>query len=87
MIFKFNNGDRVSDKVSGFTGIIVARSEHLNGCIRYGVSAEKVKEGGSHDPTWFDEQQLNLKKASAIKVVPMRTGGPRPDARRQLDPR
>lgn len=86
-MFRFNNGDRVRDRISGFTGIVTGRTDFLNGCIRYAVTPEKVKTGQTHEPTWFDEQQLELKKAGAIKVVPLRAGGPRPDAPRLADPR
>ena len=76
--FKFENGQEVSDVVSGFTGIIDCSSIWLNGCKRYSVQP-KVKAGENTKPesVWFDEEQLSLKSSGiADKVDPTPTGGP-----------
>jgi hypothetical protein len=41
-------GDKVRDKVSGFEGIVVARSEFINGCVQYLV-AKQVKKGENYN--------------------------------------
>ena len=85
---KFNLGDKVRDKVTGFVGIAVSRTEWLNKCIRYGVAPPKVnKDGKIDDAQHFDEEQLELVKASVIVVVKDRyTGGPKPAPLRAADP-
>ena len=60
MMFKFEVGQKVKDRITGFQGIIIARTEWLNGCLRYVVQAQKrTAEGKTVDDT-IDEQQLIL---------------------------
>ena len=35
--FKFENGDEVTDTITGFTGIVMYRVDNLTGCNNYGV--------------------------------------------------
>lgn len=67
MDFVFQNGDRVKDVISGLTGIITSRSEHLFGCNRYWVQPEESKDLKAEGGGWFDEDSLRLVKAGAIK--------------------
>jgi hypothetical protein len=78
---KFNLGDRVKDAVTGFTGVCIARYEWLNGCVRYGVQNEKLKDGKPTEEVSIDQGQLALVKAAAVKVAPIDTGGPMPTPR------
>ena len=90
-------GDRVKDMVTGFTGIVVCRSEWLNGCIRLQVQAEKLdKDGAIKDPVAFDEEQLTIVKPSAVVTNPapparpsrsIHTGGDRPNVQRAQETR
>lgn len=81
-------GDKVKDTVTGFTGIVVTRAEHLNGCIRFGVQSDKLKDGIPSDAQWFDEPQLVLVKPAAVKRGPSETGGPLPfTPKRSVDSR
>jgi len=60
MGFKFELGDKVEDEMSGFTGTITVRSEHLTGCDRYCVRPEPEEgENEYPDAEWFDEQRLS----------------------------
>lgn len=86
-MFAYNLGDKVQDKVTGFKGIVTTRSEFINGCIRYGVQSQDLKEGKTIDPEWFDERQLELVKKEAVKVENKRTGGPSPTPRQSPNPR
>lgn len=77
-------GDRIKDAVTGFTGIAVARTEWLHGCVRWTVQPEKLgKAGNVQDGFVFDEPQLIIVKAAAVPgaVLPKakRTYGPRND--------
>jgi hypothetical protein len=80
-------GDRVKDRVTGFKGIVVARSEYLHGCRRVGVQAEKLEEGKPTDAQWFDEPQVDVMESAvhapfAAAPAPARAaarpGGPQP---------
>jgi len=67
-------GQKVKDKLTGFSGTVMARTEYLNGCVSYGILSDKLnKEGNPKDWQWFDEQRLTVK--SKVKV-----GGPQPKA-------
>lgn len=73
-IFKFNFGDEVKDSITELQGIIVARAEYMNGCIRYGVMHRKLKDGEPNE-IWIDEQRLILKKAKKTEKVNKKPGG------------
>ena len=68
-------GSKVKDSITGFTGIATARHEYMNGCIRYAIQADKLKDGKPIDPEVFDVQQLVVLKSKkpARKKKP---GGP-----------
>ena len=57
--FKYNS-DEVTDIITGFTGIVVGKTEWLNGCIRYGIQSKTLKDGLPVDIQWFDSPQLVL---------------------------
>ncbi len=76
-----NLGDKVKDSVTGFVGIVTARTEWLNGCIRLAVQGP-LKDGKVPDTEHFDETQLVLVKSKVVPSLVSRTGGPRPDEKR-----
>lgn len=84
--FKFNLGDELKDLVTGVIGVVVARTEWLNGCRRYTLDRPKNKEGVVPDAISVDEQQTILVKALKVNVgQPLNgkplvrpPGGPRP---------
>jgi len=87
-MFKFNLGDKVRDKITGFTGIVTCRIEYLNGCLRVGVQPQEMekKDGSAKYPDniWFDQQQCELVAASVITIAeplpaPRPVGGPYPN--------
>lgn len=52
-------GDRVKDKITGFSGIVIAKAEWITGCVRIGVLPEK-SEGSLPEPEWIDEVYLEI---------------------------
>jgi hypothetical protein len=56
--FKHKLGDRVKDRVTGYTGIVTSQIKHLNGCHQYGVSAPIDDQGKMVDGYNIDEAQL-----------------------------
>lgn len=81
-------GDKVQDKISGFRGIVIARTEYLNGCARCGVQPSVDKEGKLPSHEYFDEPQLKVLKAEAVKMFGDSTGGPPPYAvKPRIEPR
>ena len=82
-MFKFKLGQKAKEKITGFTGIIVARIDYLTGCNRYSLQTEDLYEGKPVDWQNFDENQLELvkeKKEKKPKIKKEKTdkGGPRP---------
>ena len=52
-------GDRVKDTVTGFKGIATSRHEYLNGCVRWGVTEERIDKGKDDTKViTFDQLQL-----------------------------
>lgn len=73
-------GDRVKDRINGYTGIVTGRAEYLFGCVHVLVAPEALPTDGKHpDSTWIDEDRVIVvgaaivaKPASAV----VRAGGP-----------
>lgn len=68
-------GSKVKDKVSGYSGIAIARHEFLNGCVRYSVQDKINKDGKLPEEKWFDEGQLEV-VGKGVAIEPKKTGGP-----------
>ncbi len=52
-------GTKVTDKITGFTGIAVSRTEFVYGCVRVRVQPQKLTaEGKIADETILDELML-----------------------------
>lgn len=62
-------GDRVTDRISGFSGIATGRAEYLYGCVRVQVEPEALHDGKPVESQWFDEQRLT-------DASPAKAGGP-----------
>lgn len=54
----FHLGDTVKDKITGFTGTVICRTEHRNNCDRYTLQATGLKNGQSLPAVSFDEVDL-----------------------------
>lgn len=87
MTTQIKPGDLVQDKITGFKGIAVVRSEWLNGCIRIQVQPQVLHEGKPVDAQPFDQEQLELLKARAHFSEALPTGGDRPNPMRAPDPK
>lgn len=60
-------GDEVKDKITGFSGIAVARTLWITGCDRITVRPRTLKkEGGVLDVETFDDGQLTIVKKHAL---------------------
>lgn len=67
--FKYDLGSRAKDKISGFTGIIVSRSQHLFGCSRYWIAPETHKDGKVEGGGWFDEDSVDIVQINVVKAT------------------
>jgi hypothetical protein len=64
-------GDQVADKITGFTGIVVAEYLSKHNMPRFAVKSQVLRNGVPVEPQWFDECVLELKKKGAVEPVPM----------------
>lgn len=73
--FKFSLGDVVKDSITGFTGVVIHRTQWLNMCNNYGVKSRELKDGMPQESVGFDEPQLSLVEEGAVPSS-RDTGGP-----------
>ena len=82
-------GSKAKDTITGYSGIVIARTEWLHGCDRVTIQSQEMKDGVPVESRCFDILQVELIQEEA--VVPStpaqkKTGGPRPSASRHADP-
>jgi hypothetical protein len=81
---KIKLGVKARDKVTGFEGIVGARVEYLNGCVRYELIPRVDKDGKSREPEYYDEARLEvISYEKAVSVKKSATGGYQPDPPRE----
>ncbi len=73
--FKFDNGVKAESRITGLTGTIVSRANHINGCDRYHLQPRLNKDGDVPDGYWFDEQELIILKEKKIEPPIEKKGG------------
>lgn len=62
-------GDTVSDKVTGFSGIVTGLVSYITGCNQALVVPKVGKDGAAKDAAWFDEQRLTInRKVKRISI-------------------
>lgn len=70
-------GSEVKDRITGLTGIVVGRTEWLNGCKRITVQPQEIKDGKPVEAYTFDvEQAVRLRLRYTCDHAP--SGGPMP---------
>lgn len=77
-MFKFELGDTVKEKITGFEGVIMGRTEYITGCRQYGILHRKLKDGRPQDWMWIDEERLKI--AGPRVQLDESIGGPQPTA-------
>jgi heat shock protein HspQ len=75
--FKYELGDVLRDKITGFEGVVVARTQWLSNCNVYSLQSQVLHEGKPQDRQAFDEPQLELVKPKVLKEN-RETGGSAP---------
>jgi heat shock protein HspQ len=81
-MFKFKKGEIVKDKVTGFEGVIMVRSDYYTGCNTYGLLSQETNESGTpKDWVWIDETLLDkTEKKNIFTESEKPDGGPHPNA-------
>lgn len=75
MAQKLKFGDIAKDKITGFTGVVIARTMWINNCDRLTLQPREVKDGKPIGCAGFDEPNLEFVESTEIKVFKVR----RPD--------
>lgn len=75
-------GLEVRDTITGYRGVVVAKTEWLNHCWRIMVQTRELKDGKPIDSVAFDVEQLEaVPDAARVRIdKEIETGGDRPDA-------
>lgn len=70
-------GEKARDKVSGFTGIAVARTEWMYGCVRITIQPHVGSDGKKVDADTFDEPAVEAvtDEPEKISLIPKAMGG------------
>lgn len=84
-ISELNLGDHAQDILTGFKGIVVSTSEHINGCWRIGIQAKIDKDGKVPSLEWFDIETIRVLDKKTLKIKKSGTGGPKPNPKRRKD--
>jgi len=63
----------VTDRYNGFTGVVLARTVYLSGCVHCLVESPTLIEKGEAVSRWLDEQRLTETPSATA-------GGPQDDA-------
>lgn len=74
--FLYNLGDKAKDRITGFTGIIIARTQWLTNCNTYALKYTKLHENKPMDAQWFDEPNIEIVKKKEALEPKKKTGGP-----------
>ena len=77
--FKFELGVILKDKVTGFQGVTMARSQYYTGCNHYGLAPQNLKDGRLQEWEWIDEVRLEIvRKKNVVFHTAEPRGGPEP---------
>ena len=82
--FKFELGVEVKDKVSGYKGIIIGKTEWQTGCNTYGVKSQTLNNGVPVEAQWIDEIRLDQIGNGINIKKDVRKGGPQITPKRNI---
>jgi hypothetical protein len=80
-------GDTAKDVVTGFEGVVVARSEWLNGRVRLSIQPRALRDGKPIESQSFDVEQCALVQKCDAKMPTKKAGGPMPEPSGRQEPR
>ncbi len=82
-----NLGDKCKDRITGFTGTCVAKTQWLYGCMRITIQPDGLHDGKPIDAHTFDEPQIELIETSVPVAKELtKTGGPIPTPKTKTTP-
>ena len=75
----FKLGSHGRHTISGFEGVIIGKTEWMNGCVRYGIQPTRLHDGKPIEAEWFDSEEIEKVAKKAKPRSTQKTGGPMPD--------
>lgn len=72
--FEISLGVLATDKVTGFSGMILGRTEWLHGCRRYVIQPRELVDGKVVDAMSFDEDSIDVQENVPVVPVPVPEG-------------
>lgn len=57
----------VKDIITGYEGVVMAKSEYYTGCITYGILKQGMTDGKISDWEWIDSKRLKRVGNNIIK--------------------
>ena len=79
-------GDVAKDSITGYSGVVVAITEWLNGCQRITIQTRELKDGKPVESVTFDAEQIEVVEPKAQPAVSP-SGGPSIAPTRAKDPK
>ena len=78
---KVGLGSLVRDKITGFEGIVMGRTEYLTGCAHVGIHPRGLtNEGSIPGWEWIDETRVIVLERDVVRLEPRQAlGGPAPN--------
>jgi hypothetical protein len=67
---KIEFGDKVKERISGFTGIVTGYATYITGCNKVLIDSNKVSPGGDVQQMWTDEDRVKIIKKKAFVLNP-----------------
>lgn len=67
-------GDKAKDTLTGFTGVVIARSEHMTGCNQLFILPKSEKENEIKDGAWFDIERIEKVADREVSIEARPTG-------------
>jgi len=81
-------GNKVEDKVSGFTGVVTGIVDYITGCRQALVAPRLDKDGKRVDSEWFDVQRLEVRvSGDALNLIERAPATPGADTPAPRSPR
>ena len=68
---KIDLGDIAKDTITGFEGVVTARTKYLSNVDRLTLHPQQVKDGKPLESRSFDITQLEFVKKSEVRVIPI----------------
>jgi len=58
-------GGKATDKLTGFSGTVIARIEYITGCVQYQIQPYGTIAGKPIESLWFDDTRLGVAEGNS----------------------